>query len=129
MLRKTINGSMNNMSSSNSGGKTTEKKTSDSRTKKSDMVDRYKEINDKLEENNRLMEKNSLIADTLYGADRLAYLEEEINLLGARRNLLKANIKEAQTYLAEDKASLIKAGEIAGISFTFNEDGNIDNYT
>jgi phage head maturation protease len=75
------------------------------------------------------MEKNSLIADTLYGADRLAYLKEEINLLDERGKMLEENIDEAQAYLAEDKGALIKAGEIAGLSFTFDEDGNVDNYT
>jgi hypothetical protein len=35
------------------------------------MVDRYKEVNDELEETNRLISKNSTLAEGMWGKDKI----------------------------------------------------------
>ena len=63
------------------GGGSKEKPTAESRGKKTDIVDRYKEINDQLEKTTRLLEKNNVEADSLWGAKRIAALKNGVKLL------------------------------------------------
>ena len=111
------------------GGGGSTKKTSDSRKKKSEIVDRYKEVNDELEETNRLMTKNSTIAEGLYGTKRFAKLRENIKLMEQENKQLEKKYDLTLKYLEEDKQDLIDAASDAGISFTFDDNGNITNYT
>ena len=98
---------MSNYSSSNSGGKNpggsssskSTKKAKDSRKKKSDAVDRYKEINDNLEKTNRLMKKNSTLADGLWGKDRINMLKENIKQMKEENKLLEEKLEWANKYL------------------------------
>jgi hypothetical protein len=76
--------------SSGDGGNST--KTSDARKDKSEIVERYKEINDQLDDSSRAMDKASKAADRLYGANRLKALDklnkalkEEIKNLEAKK--------------------------------------------
>lgn len=98
-------------------------------TKKSDVVDRYKEINDAIEDNSQAMDKASKAADRLYGEARLKKMREVNGLIQQEISLNKQKREEALKYLATDKADLQDAAKAAGVSFTFDEDGDITNYT
>lgn len=98
--------------------------------KKTDVVDRYKEITDSLDNNTKAMEDASRAADRLYGQDRLSKMREANKLLQKEIDLTKQKRKEAEAYLKEDRAELEKTMAEAGINFTFDATtGDITNYT
>jgi len=78
----TSNGSTGgNISYSNSAGQASIKKSSDKpskmdRTKRSDVVDRYKEINDSIDDLTDALEDANKQADRLYGANRLQKMKQ-----------------------------------------------------
>ena len=138
-VTKKATGSFNNYSSSNKGGKSPgsksgggskkePKKTSEARGKKEDIVDRYKEINDELEQTQRLMKKNDILSEGLWGAKKIAKMKENIKLMEQEHQQLKQKYELSKQYLAQDQAALNKAASEAGLSFTY-EDGAITNYT
>lgn len=107
-----------------SSNKPAEKKT------KSDVVDRYKEVNDQLEETASLMNKNSKIADSLWGPDRFDAMKKGIELMKKENELLKNKLSLAKDYLEEDTDTLFQAAADAGVSFEIDADtGFITNYT
>ena len=133
-LRKKAKGSMNNYSGSNSGGKKSgggskPKTTGEARQKKSDTVERYKEINDQLAKTQRLMDKNSTLADTLWGPDKIEKIQENIDALETYNEQLEQKIQLQKQYLAEDKTELINTASAVGLNFQFGEDGTVLNYT
>jgi hypothetical protein len=97
---------MSSYTGSDSGGGSEPKKTSEARKSKSDMVDRYKEINDELEETGRQMEKNNTLADGLWGEKRFKKLRENIKLMKQERKELDEKYKLSKKYLKEDKQEL-----------------------
>ena len=112
------------------GGGSKPKKTSEARGKKTDIVDRYKEINDQLEETTRLMSKNSILAEGLWGPARFKKLKENIKLMEWENKQLKDKYELSKLYLKEDADALLKAGQAAGINFNIDsETGLITNYT
>ena len=124
------NGNVSNSATNgDSAGSSSTTKTKDSRGKKTDIVDRYKEINDEMEETQRLMKKNSTLAEGLWGAARASKLRENIKLMEAENAQLARKYEMSKAYLAEDKSALQAAAKAAGVNFTFNDDGNISNYT
>lgn len=127
-IKKSGSTPANGGSNTKSGGGGSKSKTVDL-TKKSDVVDRYKEINDSIEDNSQAMNKASKAADRLYGEARLKKMREVNNLIQKEISLNKQKREEALKYLATDKADLADAAAAAGISFTFDEDGDITNYT
>jgi hypothetical protein len=62
-------------------------------TKKSDIVERYKEIDDELEETSKKMDKASKVADTLWGPDRFKKMREGIDLIKEENAELSERIK------------------------------------
>jgi hypothetical protein len=60
--------------------------------KKTDVVDRYKEINDQISEQQNLLTKNSSIGETLWGKARLDNMEKAISLMEYENKLLKDKI-------------------------------------
>ena len=89
-LRKKATGSQNNYSSSNSGGKSpgTSKsggsKSKGKKTitpKKNDTVDRYKEVNDALDDMTNALSDASKEADRLFGSNRLNNLKKQNQLI------------------------------------------------
>ena len=104
-------------------------KTADLRGKKTDIVERYKEINDQLENTNNLMNKNSTLIEGLYGEERFKKMRENIKLMEQENKQLKTKLDLANDYLAEDKAALDAAAREVGISFNIDGNGNIINYT
>ena len=115
-------------SKKNSGGGGGEKKKADE-VKKSDVVDRYKEVTDSLDNNADAMEKASRAAERLYGRDRLANMQKANDLLKNEIALTKQKREEAEKYLTEDFDALTQAATEAGITFTTNDAGDITNYT
>lgn len=142
-LRKKATGSMNNYSSANKGGGSPSGKSSGGKksgggkssspakpknyTKKEDVVDRYYEINDALEDISDTLEDTQKKSDRLYGKDKLNEMQKEIDLLKKQNDLLKEKRKQALEYLKIDKQLL--TNNKYNIQFTFDEDGDITNYT
>lgn len=115
--------------SSKGGGGNKNKPTKGDLTKKSDVVDRYKEITDSINDTTRALDKANKSADRLWGKAHLDAMAKSNKLTLKEIDLLKQKQKEAQAYLKTDKATLQQAAKEAGITFTFDEDGDISNYT
>ena len=111
------------------GGGSKPKSTKEARQKKSDTVERYKEINDQLAKTQRLMDKNSALADTLWGPDKVEKIQENIDALETYNKQLEQKIQLQKQYLAEDRTELTNAASAVGLNFQFGEDGTILNYT
>lgn len=122
------NGNVSSSATKSSGGGGSSKKTSEARQKKSDMVDRYKEIDDKIDDTQKKMDDASKAADRLWGPARLAQMQKVNKALKEEIGHLKEKKKEADKYLQEDKNALVSAASDAGVSFSFDENGNIANY-
>lgn len=115
--------------SSKGGGGSKNKPTKGDLAKKSDVVDRYKEITDNINDTTRALDKANKSADRLWGKAHLDAMAKSNKLTLKEIDLLKQKQKEAQAYLKTDKATLQQAAKKAGITFTFDEDGDISNYT
>jgi hypothetical protein len=92
---------MNNSSSSNPGDGGSSKKANP--TKKSAVVERYKEINDKLADQERAMNDASKAADRLWGPSRLEAMRKANKALEENIELLKDRRAEAEYNLKVDK--------------------------
>ncbi len=146
-LTRTNSGAMNNSSSSNKGstspkkggggsGKTSKQTASapskmdkGDETHKSDVVKRYKEIDDSLDDLADSYERANREADKLFGVDKLEAIEKENELLQEQQKLIEKKAKEAKKYMAIDKAELDEVAKEAGLNFSYDENGNITNYT
>lgn len=137
MTRKP-SGIMNNNSKINKG--TTSKGSNNkpakgTPSKKSEVVDRYKEITDEIQNLTDAYDAASKAADRLYGKDRLSLMKENNKLVLKEIELLKKKKTEAYRYLGDqyqvgsDRYNLDKAAENLGIKFIINEAGDISNYT
>ena len=109
------------------GGGSKPKSTADSRGKKTDIVDRYKEVDDRLDDVRKRMDDASKAADRLWGPARLAQMQKVNSALKEEISELKKKKQEAESNLKTDKASLNSAASDLGISFTY-DNGNISNY-
>ena len=123
-----------NVSSSAKEGKTSPgdsgKKTTDAdKTKKSDVVERYKEINDQLADVQREASRAEESLNRLYGDEQNAAIQDLIQAQEKEKQLLQEQQAMAHAYLAEDMLALETAAAKAGVLFTFDENGNIANYT
>ena len=96
--------------------------------KKTDVVERYKEIDDNLDDIADKMDDASKAADRLWGPARLKQMKKVNEALEDEIDALKAKRKEAGDYLKQDKKDLINTGKENGVSFTFDANGNISNY-
>ena len=99
------------------------------KTKKSDVVDRYKEVTDSLDENTRALDKANKKADQLYGPGRIKWLQKANELIKEQNTLLKQQQTEAKKNLMNDKKDLNAAAKAAGLDFSYDNSGNITNYT
>ena len=98
-------------------------------TKKEDIVDRYKELDDTLDDVADAYEDASKEADRLYGKARIDKIKQQNAYLQQEIGLLKDKIAAAKNYLAIDKQALDIAAQKAGVSFVYDEAGNLTNYT
>lgn len=135
-LTRTNSGSMNNRSSTNSGGGKKggggggSKPKKAKKVDKSDIVQRYKEIDDAIDDVTKSMDDASKAADRLYGNDRIKQMQKMNNLIQQEIKLTKQKKVEAERYLEEDKRALEKAAQKAGAgAISFDKNGNISNYT
>lgn len=139
-ISKKATGSMNNYSSSNKGGGSlssgknsggSSKKSSPAKkqnyTKKNDVVERYYEITDALEDIADALEDATKASDRLYGKDKISAMEKETKIMQQQVNLLEEKRQQILEYLKLDKQALEQ--NKYGIEFTFDEDGDITNYT
>ena len=110
------------------GGNTSPAKKVD-RTKKTDVVERYKEVEDSIDDLNDTLEDINKQADRLYGASRLAQMKKANDLVEDEIDLLKEKKRQAQDYLKQDFDALGQAAANAGVVFELDEKGNITNYT
>lgn len=138
-ITRKATGSSNNYSSSNSGGKgpgkssggggSKSKASKKDLTKKSDVVDRYKEIDDSIHDLTRALDKGNKAADRMWGKSRISAMKANNKMLQDEIGLLNKKAEEAKKYLALDKQELLLAAKKAGVNFQFDEDGDISNYT
>ena len=132
-ITKTNSGDMNNSSSSNPGGSSSSRGSKNKKpTKKSDIVERYKEINDKLADQEKVMDKASKAADRLWGPNRVQAMKDVNNALAENIDLLKDKRAEAEYNLKQDKQALKDAiSKNANVTITnamFDENGNFTSY-
>ena len=128
----TTNAAKNNSGGGKGGGKTSTPAEKVKKTKKSDVVDRYKEVTDALDDNTRALDKATKKADALYGPARIKWLKEANKLITQQNTLLQKQINQAKTNLDNDRDALQKVGEEVGLgknAFSFDANGNITNYT
>lgn len=99
-------------------------------TRKADVVERYKEVNDQLDDIQEAMDDANRAADKLWGAGRLAAMKKVAGQMETELGKLREKKKLAEeTYLAEDLEDLNEATDDAGVArFTFDDKGNITNY-
>ena len=119
----TTTGKSSGSNSSSSAGNTSKK------TKKSDVVERYKEITDQLDDVTRATDKASKAADRLYGPARLKAMKDVSKSLKEELNLLEKKSKEVAQNYADDQFHLNSVSKSAGLNFEYDESGNITNYT
>lgn len=126
--------SANKAKSSSSGGSKSKVDKVD-KTKKSDIVDRYKEINDTLDDQSKKLDQLNKKHDRLYGKDRLKSIDKITKALKEENKALVQKKKEAKEYLKEDKKQMqsdLKAAQkkagLKNTKFKFDKDGDISNY-
>ena len=141
-LRKKATGSSNNYSGTNSGG-TPAKPSSGggggsskepSKPKKIDVtgeqeiVERYKEVTDALDNVSDSMTKVQMEADVLWGKKHINNLKEQNKLLDEQIELLDRQYEEAKAYQEQDEADLKSAASALGVSLTIDpETGDVTN--
>lgn len=114
---------------SKGGGGSKSKASKKDLTKKSDIVDRYKEIDDSIHDLTRALDKGNKAADRMWGKSRISAMKANNKMLQDEIGLLNKKAEEAKKYLALDKQELLLAAKKAGVNFQFDEDGDISNYT
>lgn len=97
--------------------------------KKDDTVDRYKEIEDALDDMADALEDANKETDRLFGAARLNSLKKENNLILQNIELLKKKKTEAEANLEIDRKALKEAANAAGVTLDIDENNLITNYT
>lgn len=106
-----------------------ENKKSSQLTKKTDIIERYKEWDDALDDVAYAMERVNKQADRLYGANRINTLKKQNELLLKQKELLIKKKGDVETDLTSDKNSLVNTAKVHGVNFKFDGQGNISNYT
>ena len=110
------------------GGGSSSKASKVSMTKKSDVVDRYKEIDDQLDDINDELNRTNKLTDRLFGAKRLQQMDKEISILNKQSKALEKKRKEAENYLKIDKQAVLDLNKTYGTQFKIDDSGLISNY-
>lgn len=131
-LTRTNAGAMNNSSSSNKGGG---KKgggggggSGGKVSKSNKSAQRYKTVDEKIDDNDRKTESAKNKIERSYGKDEDKAIEELLKANKEKKKLIKDKLAEAEGYLDDDKADLKEAAKALDIQFTFDKEGNITNY-
>jgi hypothetical protein len=75
------------------------------------------------------LDKASGKADRLYGKARVKAMKDQAKLMRDEINLLKKKRDEAKKYEDQDKKALNKKAAEYGIKFSYDDKGNITDYT
>lgn len=110
------------------GGSSSSKASKVSMTKKSDVVDRYKEIDDQLDDINDELSRTNKLTDRLFGAKRLQQMDKEISILNKQSKALEKKRKEAENYLKIDKQAVLDLNKKYGTQFKIDNSGLVSNY-
>lgn len=121
------NGNLSNTGDNKGGG--SGGSTSKVSTKKSDVLDRYKEQDDALDDISDALDRVSKSADRAFGANRLKQLRSERDLYVQQKEALEDKLAVADQYYELDKKALTDKASSYGVNFTFDDMGNITNYT
>jgi hypothetical protein len=116
-----------NSSGGGGGGGSTPKKTSDSRKKRADIVDPYKEVNDSLGRTAHLLSKNNTLAEGLWGAARSAKMRENVKILNQEVALLEEKLAIAEQEMNLSRQDLNAAAGVLGVSLQYDADGLVTN--
>lgn len=84
-------------------------------------IDRYKQLQDVIDDVNNSLSKNNILQEQAKGKDKLKYIKEEISLLNQKRKAIKDIEKEMQKEAKELENKLKKQGLNA-------KNGDITNY-
>ena len=98
-------------------------------TKKSDIVDRYKEQDDQLDDLKRTMDNAEKSLEKLYGDDKAKAIEKLIAAEREYKDVLKEKRSEARDALKEDRKALNAAASKVSVEFEYDAEGNLINYT
>ena len=98
-------------------------------TKKSEVVDRYKEQDDRINSAKHSMDMASSSLDRLYGPDKVAAVQRLVEAEKEYTQALRDKQDAVNDALAEDREALDEAAKAVNIKFTYDEEGNITNYT
>ncbi len=97
-------------------------------TKKSDVVDRYKQINDKLNTVNKNMDKYNKLSELAYGKNKLSAMNKILNAYKQQIQLQQQLKAEAEGYLPEDKKNMeTAAADLGTRKLQYDKDGNVKN--
>lgn len=122
--------SRSNASQSGGGGSSHDPETVEKRdtTKKSDTVERYREVSDAIDNVTDALTRAERATDRLWGKDKLAAMREENKILEQQRQLLLDKAEEAEKYAKEDAKNLRKVADDIGVSIVIDEEtGDITN--
>lgn len=131
------NGSPSGGSDGKKGGGSNSKASKIDYTKRKDVVERYKRINDELDDTQRKYDRLNDSLDRMFGKTRVNQMNRVISTIKKENQQTAYKLKLAQNYLKIDRkqlqSALDKAQKKAGIKtrgndFKFDSDGDIKNY-
>lgn len=98
-------------------------------TSKDDIIDRYKEEDDRLDDINDALDDYNRLMDRSYGQGRLNQMAKLRKALDEEKKAIEAKKAKALEYLQVDKEALEQTAKQHGVNFNFDNNGNIINYT
>ena len=97
-------------------------------TQKSDVVQRYREIDDSIDNVTDALTRAEQAASRLWGKDKINAMKEENKLLKQQYKLIQDKAEQAKKYAEEDYAELMRTASEAGISLVVDRaTGDITN--
>lgn len=96
-------------------------------TKKSDVVERYKRIEDRLKVVNKNLDKYNALSDLAYGKEKVKMMDKIIQNYDREIKLQQRLIEEAKQYAVLDKQGLNAAAADLNVKLQYDKDGNIKN--
>ena len=120
------NGSVSPSSTTKTNKGSSKKNTGPSKSVK---PERYKEINDRLDDAANAYDKANKAAERFYGPKQIAKMKEANKELSKEISLLNVKQKQAKDYLKEDRDALEKASADLGLKVNIDDNDFITNYT
>ena len=117
-----LSNSLNYSENSSSSKQESSKVEKIEETHKSDVVERYKEVSDILDDIADALDDINKLEDRLYGVSKIEAMKKHAAILKDESKMLYEKKKEAEEYLAEDLADINAAG------LKIDAYGNISNY-